>query len=227
MKQQLKGIDQNGHQSKPSRRNRLLLAGILGATAWYFTQSPQQAPSHTARQTTTLPNRRTQLLRVLQTRSALEVQDQTIVPAPTTSTLMPFGSELMVRNFPALPTAQTDSSHQITEPRFIDLRAELRRIDALCQIGSLAATDIQMYFEQHGGNYSYRRFQEVTTDILDQDYNIPNSTNENNPSRSDNVRNCISIQFNSLADDLEAQGEIMASRRILAAASPIYDLINL
>lgn len=126
-------------------------------------------------------------------------------------------------------TTQTLLPVTTDEDGFIDLDQLLQERRALntrmCTIGHMAATDIEVYFDQHGGNYAHRDFVRVSHDILTTDFAIPNSSDEENPTKSEATRNCMMRVFEEHAYALEAEGNRAQAKRIFAATANFISAI--
>ncbi len=126
-------------------------------------------------------------------------------------------------------TTQTPLPITTDENGFIDLHKLLQETRAsntrMCTIGSMAATDIELYFDQHGGYYSYHDFVRVSQDILNTNYAIPNSRDREDPARSDATRNCLMRVFEEQAYALEGEGNTVQAKRIFAATANFISAI--
>ncbi len=126
-------------------------------------------------------------------------------------------------------TIQTPLPVTTDEHGFIDLDQLLQerraRNTRMCAIGHMAATDIEIYFDQHGGYYSHRDFVRVSQDILTIDFAIPNSSNEEDPAKSEATRNCMMRIFEEHAYALEDEGNTVQAKRIFAATANFISAI--
>ncbi len=126
-------------------------------------------------------------------------------------------------------TIQTPLPVTPDEHGFIDLDQLLQERRALntrmCSIGHMAATDIEIYFDQHGGYYSHRDFVRVSEDILNTDYAIPNSRDQADPTQSEATRNCMMRVFEEHAYALEDEGNTVEAKRIFAATANFISAI--
>jgi hypothetical protein len=126
-------------------------------------------------------------------------------------------------------TIQTPLPVTPDEHGFIDLDQLLQERRALntrmCSIGHMAAADIELYFDQHGGYYSHRDFVRVSQDILTFDFAIPNSSDEEDPAKSEATRNCMMRIFEEHAYALEDEGNTVRAKRIFAATANFISAI--
>ncbi len=218
---QSRSLEHSNPAPSRSRNTRLLVGAILSAASLYVGSTyvrNTQSSSHQSNPHS--PHSRPDRIRVLSTQGSSTSPNTSLFVGHQDQPLLS-GLTDMRDMMPRLQNPQPPVSAITTERHYIDLRTLFEQIIVrnrrLCNIGQQAATDIELYFDQHGGYYSYGDFVRVRQDTLNTDYNIPGSSDSENPAQSDVTRDCIMRGFEEHAYELEDQGRTTEARRLLAA----------
>lgn len=213
-----------------SRNTRLLVGAILSAASLYVgstyfrdtRSSSNQANPHSSHSTA-------DRIRVWRPHRSSSAADTSILVGNQEQPLLT-GLTDLTGMLPRLQNPQPPISAITSEHNFIDLRVLYEqnqvRNRMLCNIGHQAATDIELYFDQHGGYYSYGDFVRVYQETLDTDYNISDSVDSENPAKSHVTRDCIMREFEGQASELEDAGRTTEARRLWAATGNFSEAIS-